>query len=73
MIAEKGLPSLPTTTISEEVRKAEAARKMVLNADSSAGRMLKAQPQIQQPAQPPNRQQQGQQQTPQQGQQQKPK
>jgi hypothetical protein len=44
MIVEKGLPELPNPTISGEVQKAEAARKQVLNADSSAGRMLKAQP-----------------------------
>lgn len=73
MIVEKGLPQLPNQAISDEVRKAEAARKQVLNADSSAGRMLKAQPQIQRPAQPPNQSQQGQQQTQVQGQQQKPK
>ncbi len=44
MIVEKGLPELPNPALSGEVRKAEAARKQVLNADSSAGRMLKAQP-----------------------------
>jgi hypothetical protein len=44
MIAEQGLPSLPTTTISDELQKAEAARKQVMNADSSAGRIIKAQP-----------------------------
>ncbi len=41
MIAEKGLPELPNPAISDEVRKAEAMRKQVLNADSSAGRMIK--------------------------------
>jgi hypothetical protein len=44
MIAEQGLPALPTTTISDELQKAEAARKQVMNADSSAGRITKAQP-----------------------------
>jgi hypothetical protein len=59
MIAEKGLPSLPTATIAEEVRKAETTRKLVLNADSSAGRMIKVQapalqaPSVQAPASQP--------------------
>ena len=42
MIAEKGLPALPTATISDEIQKAEAVRKQVLNAGSSAGRMIRA-------------------------------
>jgi hypothetical protein len=42
MIAEKGLASLPSPTISEEVQKAETLRKEVLNAGSNAGRMIKA-------------------------------
>jgi hypothetical protein len=50
MIAEKGLPSLPSATITEEVRKAETTRKLVLNADSSGGRMIKVQPAVQQSA-----------------------
>lgn len=49
LIAEKGLPSLPTATIAEEVRKAEMTRKLTLNADSSAGRMIKVQQPVQQP------------------------
>ncbi len=86
MIANQGLPSLPTTVISDQVQKAEEARRQTLNADSSAGRMLKALPrdqqltpaqnqqqQGQQQTQPPGQQQQGQQQTQQPGQQQKPK
>jgi hypothetical protein len=51
MIAEKGLPSLPSPAISEEVQKAETVRKEVLNAGSSAGRMIKIPAQSQQPAQ----------------------
>jgi len=77
MIANQGLPSLPAGAISDQVQKAEATRRQTLNADSSAGRMLKAVQQSPQPAPPPNQQQQGQpqgqQQTQQQGQQQKPK
>src|SRR5215475_1533561 len=42
MIAEKGLASLPSPAISEEVQKAETLRKEVLNAGSNAGRMIKA-------------------------------
>jgi len=53
MIAEKGLPALPTATISEEVQKAEAVRKQVLNAGSSAGRMINVQRRTQQPVQQP--------------------
>jgi hypothetical protein len=64
MIAEKGLPSLPSPTISEELQKAETVRKEVLEAGSSAGRGIKTprqnqqlvpgqnQQPIQQPAQP---------------------
>jgi hypothetical protein len=40
IIAEKGLPSLPSTVISEEVQKAETVRKQVLNAGSSGGQMI---------------------------------
>ncbi|HZF38191.1 MAG TPA: hypothetical protein VE715_05180 [Blastocatellia bacterium] len=57
MIAEKGLPSLPSPTISEEVQKAETVRKEVLNAGSSAGRMIKVPGQSQQPTQQPAQQQ----------------
>lgn len=50
IIAEKGLPSLPTTTIAEEVRKAEMIRKQTLNADSSGGRAIRIQQLAVQPA-----------------------
>ncbi len=52
MIAEKGLPSLPSATITEEVRKAETTRKQVLNADSSGGRVIRIQQAVQPAAQP---------------------
>src|SRR5262249_40656088 len=56
MLAEKGLPALQSATISDELQKAETVRKEVLNAESSAGRIIKNsgqnQRQIQQPAQP---------------------
>ncbi|MBO0856994.1 MAG: hypothetical protein J2P21_00770 [Chloracidobacterium sp.] len=41
MLAERGLPSLPSPTISDEVQKAETVRKEVLDAGSSAGRIIK--------------------------------
>src|SRR5215475_2823746 len=41
IIADNGLPSLPSPTLSEEVQKAEMVRKEVLDAGSSAGRMIK--------------------------------
>jgi|SRR5262245_28438059 len=53
MIAEKGLPSLPSPTISEELQNAETVRKEVLDAGSSAGRSIKIPRQNQQPAQQP--------------------
>ncbi|MCI0392260.1 MAG: hypothetical protein MOB07_26310 [Acidobacteria bacterium] len=53
MIAEKGLPALPSPTISEELQKAETVRKKVLEAGSNAGRMIKIPGQNQQPIQPP--------------------
>lgn len=49
MIAEKGLPTLPSPTISEELQKAETVRKEVLEAGASAGRMIKIPGQNQQP------------------------
>jgi len=52
MIAEKGLPALPTATISEEIQKAETVRKQTLNAESSAGRMINVRRPTPQPAQP---------------------
>ncbi|MBO0724567.1 MAG: hypothetical protein J2P52_03125 [Blastocatellia bacterium] len=51
IIADKGLPSLPSPTISEEVQKAEMVRKEVLDAVSSAGRMIKTQGQSQESVQ----------------------
>ena len=53
MIAEKGLPSLPSATISEDLQKAETVRREVLGAGSSAGRLIKTPGQTKQPAQPP--------------------
>jgi hypothetical protein len=53
MIAEKGLPALPSATISEELQKAETVRKEALNAGSSAGRLIKVPGQNQQPVQQP--------------------
>src|SRR6185369_10648399 len=40
IIAEKGLPSLPSGAISDEVQKAETVRKQVLNAGASGGQMI---------------------------------
>ncbi|HKQ72493.1 MAG TPA: hypothetical protein VJ810_02120 [Blastocatellia bacterium] len=40
VIAEKGLLALPSATISEELQKAATARKEVLEAGSSAGRLI---------------------------------
>jgi hypothetical protein len=56
ILAEKGLPALPSATISEEVQKAEAVRKEVLNAGSSAGRMINSQRQSVQPVPQPAQQ-----------------
>ena len=57
MIAEKGLPTLQSTAIPEEVQTAETVRKEVLNADSSAGRIISVkkptQQRIPEPAQQP--------------------
>jgi hypothetical protein len=41
ILSERGLPSLPSPTISDEVQKAEIVRKEVLDAGSSAGRIIK--------------------------------
>jgi hypothetical protein len=49
MIAEKGLPTLPSPDISEEVQTAETVRKEVLNAGSNAGRVIRVQKPPQQP------------------------
>ena len=51
MIAEKGLPALPSPTISEEVQKAETVRKEIGVAGSNAGRMISVQKRPQQPVQ----------------------
>lgn len=56
MMADKGLPALPSAALSEDVQRAEAVRKEVLNAGSSAGRMIKVPRQSQQPAQQPTQQ-----------------
>ncbi len=53
MIAEKGLPALTSAALSEEVQKAEAVRKLSLNADSSAGQLLGVQPQNRRPVEQP--------------------
>jgi hypothetical protein len=70
IIAEKGLPALPSPTITEEIQTAERVRKEVLNASSSAGQMIKIPRQSQQPApQPASQPAQQQDQKPQQNQQ----
>ncbi len=56
MIAEKGLPTLQSTAISEEVRTAETVRKAVLNAGSNAGRVISVQKPTQQPVPQPAQQ-----------------
>jgi hypothetical protein len=53
MLAERGLPALPSPTITEELQTAEVVRKEVLNAGPSGGQMLKITGQSQQPAQQP--------------------
>lgn len=57
MIAEKGLPALPSPTISEELQKAEKVRQEVGVAGSNAGRVISVQKPTQQtvpqPAQQP--------------------
>lgn len=56
MIAEKGLPALPSPTISEEVQQAETVRKEIGVAGSNAGRMISVQKRPQQPVQQPTQQ-----------------
>src|SRR5215471_7182507 len=56
MMAEKGLPALPSATISEDVQKAETVRKEVLNAGSNAGRVISVQKPTQQPVPQPAQQ-----------------
>lgn len=77
IIAERGLPALPSPTITEEVQTAEIVRKEVLNAGPSGGQMLKIPGQSRQPAtqpvqQPATQPAQPQDQKPQQNQQQVP-
>src|SRR5262245_56023971 len=73
MIAEKGLPALPSATISDELQKAQTVRSEMLNAGSNAGRMIKTPAQNQRPVQQPAQQPaQPQEQKPQQKQQQVP-
>jgi hypothetical protein len=43
LVAEKGLPEMTSPSIAEEMKRAEAARKQMLNADASAGRTIKKQ------------------------------
>jgi len=56
MIAEKGLPALPSSTISEEVHRAETVRREVGVASSNAGRVISVQKPAQQPVAPPAQQ-----------------
>src|SRR5215510_12360914 len=56
MIAEKGLPLLPSPTISEEVQTAETVRKEVLNADSNGGRVISVKKPTRQPVPQPAQQ-----------------
>jgi hypothetical protein len=56
MIAEKGLPALQSTAISEEVQTAETVRKEVLNAGSNAGRVISVQKPTRQPVPQPAQQ-----------------
>jgi hypothetical protein len=53
IIAEKGLPALPSPAITEGVQNAATARKEILNAGSSAGQMIKTPAQSQGPAPQP--------------------
>lgn len=69
MIAEKGLPALPSPTISEQIQKAETVRQEIGVSGSNAGRVISvpqpAQQPAPQPAQPQSaRPQQNQQQVP---------
>jgi hypothetical protein len=56
MIAEKGLPALPSPTISEELQKAETVRQEVGVAGSNAGRVISVQKSTRQPVPQPTRQ-----------------
>lgn len=52
MIAEQGLTELPSPTITEEIKNAEAVRKEVLGSGSNAGRLIRVAGQSQQSVQP---------------------
>ena len=56
MIAEKGLPALPSPTISEEMQKAETVRQELGVAGSNAGRVISVQKPTQQPVPQPTQQ-----------------
>jgi hypothetical protein len=56
MIAEKGLPALPSPTISEELQKAQTVRQEVGVAGSNAGRVISVQKPTQQPVPQPTQQ-----------------
>jgi hypothetical protein len=56
MIAEKGLPALPSPTISEEMQKAETVRREIGVAGSNAGRVISVQKPSQQPPPSPAQQ-----------------
>jgi hypothetical protein len=56
MIAEKGLPTLPSPTISEEMQKAETVRQEVGVAGSNAGRVISVQKPTRQPVPQPTQQ-----------------
>jgi hypothetical protein len=53
MIAEKGLPALPSPTISEQIQKAETVRQEIGVSGSNAGRVISVPPPAQQPAPQP--------------------
>jgi hypothetical protein len=52
IIADNGLPELPSPTITEEIQNAETVRKEILGAGSNAGRAIKVTGESQQPIQP---------------------
>jgi hypothetical protein len=56
MIAEKGLPALPSPTISEELQNAETVRKEIGVAGSNAGRVISVQKPNRQPVPQPTQQ-----------------
>lgn len=53
MIVDRGLPTMTSPAISEELRKAETVRKQVFNAGSSGGQLIQSRAQNPQPAQRP--------------------